>query len=127
MPPALGLRLKQELPKDFSIRTGQDYIATEKEMKRFAPSRSSVKVDGDDSDCKLPWTSDEELLDVNHSEKSAVQGAPMVVAVVATGALAALGLLGLWTRSLWKRRVAARGPLLQSEAAATAEPAAPAV
>lgn len=86
-----------------------------------------MKKDGDDGDCKLPWTSDEELLDANHSEKSEVvaMGAPMV-AVVAMGALAALGILGLQTRSWLKRRVAARGPLLQAEAAATAEPAAPA-
>eukprot|EP00438_Fugacium_kawagutii_P025768 Skav230049 [mRNA] locus=scaffold1221:11456:16810:+ [translate_table: standard] len=126
MPPALGLRLQQELPKDFSIRTGQDYVATEKEMKKFAPSRSSVKNDADDADCKLPWTWDEELLDANHSEKSEVDFRAPVVAVVAIGSLAALSILGL-TRSLCKRREAARGPLLQAEAAATAEPAAPTV
>lgn len=127
MPPSVGLRLRQELPKDFTLRTGQDYIATEKEMKHFAPTKSDVKVKDDLNDCKLPWTSGEELLDESHENHrvqqslfSFVPKVPML-AMAAVAAVAAASLLGLALR----RRVAspsARGPLLQSEAA----PAAPA-
>eukprot|EP00490_Sorites_sp_Unknown_P004541 CAMPEP_0114688732 /NCGR_PEP_ID=MMETSP0191-20121206/63788_1 /TAXON_ID=126664 /ORGANISM="Sorites sp." /LENGTH=481 /DNA_ID=CAMNT_0001976541 /DNA_START=70 /DNA_END=1511 /DNA_ORIENTATION=- len=63
MPPAVGFRLYQELPKDYSLRTGQDYVATEKEMKHFAPSKRALETEKDDTDCKLPWTNGEELLD----------------------------------------------------------------
>lgn len=130
MPPSVGLRLRQELPKDFTLRTGQDYIATEKEMKHFAPTKSDVKVMKDDmKDCKLPWTSGEELLDESHPSHQTPQVpqpnlifhsfAPMA----AMAAVAAASLLGL---AAVRRRVAsptARGPLLQSEAATAAAPA----
>lgn len=133
MPPSVGLRLRQELPKDFTLRTGQDYIATEKEMKHFAPTKSDVKVMKDDmKDCKLPWTSGEELLDESHPSHQTPQVpqpnlifhsfAPMA-AMAAVAAVAAASLLGL---AAVRRRVAsptARGPLLQSEAATAAAPA----
>lgn len=132
MPPSVGLRLRQELPKDFTLRTGQDYIATEKEMKHFAPTKSDVKVMKDDmKDCKLPWTSGEELLDESHPSHQTPQVpqpnlifhsfAPMA-AMAAVAAVAAASLLGL---AAVRRRVAsptARGPLLQSEAATAAAP-----
>lgn len=134
MPPIIGLRQRQELPKDFTLRTGQDYIATEKEMKQFA-TKSDVKVKDDMKDCKLPWTSGEELLDdldghPSHQTSQAPQVpqpnlihsfAPM--AAVAAVALAA-SLLALAARRRGGASTA-RGPLLQSEAVTSA--AAPAV
>eukprot|EP00434_Breviolum_minutum_P044980 symbB.v1.2.040238.t1/scaffold7092.1/size13377/2 len=127
MPPSMGLRLRQELPKDFTLRTGQDYVATEKEMKRFA-KKVDVKVKNDQSDCELPWTFDEELLD--ESDETPVDitdfnsWIPVALASLATSAMA-VALAGY----AWKRQVSAhsaRGPLLQTEAQADPAPADPA-
>ena len=124
MPPSMGLRLRQELPKDFTLRTGQDYVATEKEMKRFA-KKVDVKVKNDQSDCELPWTFDEELLDETPVDMTDFNSwIPVALASLATSAMA-VALAGY----AWKRQVSAhsaRGPLLQTEAQADPAPADPA-
>ena len=114
MPPSMGLRLRQELPKDFTLRTGQDYVATEKEMKRFA----KVDVKNDQSDCELPWTFDEELLESDtDSDTDFNSWIPVALATLATLATSAMAVAV--AGYAWKRQVSAhsaRGPLLQTEA-----------
>ena len=115
MPPSVGLRLRQELPKDFTLRTGEDYIASEKEMKQFAPKRSALKVSKDTSDCKLPWTS-EEFLDKDQDQITEPNWMQLSWVPVAVAAIAAAALAWAWRRRMGS--ATARGPLLETEAAA---------
>ena len=118
MPPVTGLRLQQELPKDFSLRTGEDYVATEKEMRRYAPKRPSEKEQKDLEDgCKMPWTTDEELLD-NVEHKDGLQS-PYIM-IVGAVSIMSFAVAMLVRFGLRKRNTPARGPLLATEASQVA-------
>eukprot|EP00439_Symbiodinium_sp_Y106_P012117 s7589_g1.t2 len=122
MPSRAGMRLWQELPRDFTLRTGQDYAATHEEMKRYADQKLSKE-----GVCRLPWISEELLVsempatasvgppDVAHSLKAVLDsGVAKTLCLVGFALLAAV-VVGVAKRTL--RTPAARGPLLATESA----------
>ena len=117
MPPLAGAKLRQELPRDFTRRTGEDYIATDAAMRRAAARRP----EDEKTRCELPWTAGEELLAGSTGSQLTTSAWPVWPAwtnpTVAAAALlaAAAAVAGAWVA---KRQVrAARGPLLATEAA----------
>ena len=97
---------RQELPRDFSLRTGEDYIATVEEMRRYAAKNASTS-------CEMAWSATEELMDTKPKARPPV--APPVALAVALAAAAAVA--GTLLARLCRRRETARGPLLAAEPA----------
>jgi len=117
VPPVAGSQLRQELPRDFTLRTGKDYIASAQEMMMFAPK----KVDSNaiaSRPCELAWTSGEELLEAPVGSEGLVLGVSSGCALAFGAASVALMVLVVALR-LQMRQASARGPLLAAEATGT--------
>ncbi|CAE7866768.1 RRP6, partial [Symbiodinium microadriaticum] len=128
MPARAGMRLWQELPRDFTLRTGQDYAATHEEMKRYADQKRSKE-----GVCRLPWISEELLVsempatasvvppDVAHSLKAVLDsGVAKTLCLVGFALVAMVVGMGVARRRV---RASARGPLLATEAPEAVQPA----
>lgn len=128
MPARAGMRLWQELPRDFTLRTGQDYAATHEEMKRYADQKRSKE-----GVCRLPWISEELLVsempatasvvppDVAHSLKAVLdRGVAKTLCLVGFALVAMVVGMGVARRRV---RASARGPLLATEAPEAVQPA----
>lgn len=117
VPPVAGNQLRQELPRDFTIRTGKDYVASAEEMRIFAPNKVDANAPAS-RPCELAWTSGEELLEAPASSGKLMLGVPSACALAFGAASVAVMVLVVALR-LRMRQASARGPLLAAEATGT--------